>query len=117
MQIELTRQSFNAMQVGLGLLTVATLAAVLTAIPQGLLGEPDMQIAAPLGQGPMTWFSDRTGGVTPVAGVVTISIWFYRIAMLAWALWLSFALLRWIPWAWRAYNHDGIWRGRVSAAG
>ena len=112
-QVELTRQSFNAMQIGLGLLTVITLAAVVASIPGGLLGEPDMQITAPSGLGPMTWFSDRAASATPVAGAVTISIWFYRIAMLAWALWLSFALLRWIPWAWRAYNHNGIWRGRV----
>ncbi len=112
-QIKLPRGLFNGMQVGLGMLTLVTLAAVVAAIPQGLLGEPDMQISAPSGFGPMTWFSDRVTGLTPTAGVVTISIWYYRVAMLAWALWLSFALMRWIPWAWRAYNHDGIWRGKV----
>jgi hypothetical protein len=42
-------------------------------------------------------------------------LWFYRGAMLAWALWLSFALLRWLPWAWRAYNTGGLWRGKVAA--
>jgi hypothetical protein len=31
--------------------------------------------------------------------------------MLAWALWLSFALLRWLPWGWRAFSASGIWRG------
>jgi hypothetical protein len=35
--------------------------------------------------------------------------------MLAWALWLSFALLRWLPWAWRSFSNDGFWRGRVKA--
>jgi hypothetical protein len=32
--------------------------------------------------------------------------------MLLWALWLSFALLRWLPWAWRQYASEGVWRGR-----
>ena len=115
-QIKLTRGLFNGMQISLGLLTACTLAAVVAAIPRGLLGEPDMQITAPSGLQPLTWFSDRSDGATPPAGVVTISIWFYRVAMLAWALWLSFALLRWIPWAWQALNHNGMWRGRVAAA-
>ena len=117
MRIKLTREAFNGLQAGLGILTAATFAALAAAIPQGLLGEPDMQIVSPENLGPMTWFADRAAGVTPVAGVITVSIWFYRLAMLAWALWLSFALLRWIPWAWRAYNHNGIWQGRVAGSG
>lgn len=35
---------------------------------------------------------------------------FYRIAMLAWALWLALALLRWLRWGWSCFSHDGIWR-------
>jgi len=45
--------------------------------------------------------------------VLSVSIWFYKAAMLAWSLWLSFRLLRWLPWAWRAYTHGGLWRSRV----
>jgi hypothetical protein len=29
---------------------------------------------------------------------------------LLWALWLSFALIRWLPWAWQAFSTNGIWR-------
>ena len=36
--------------------------------------------------------------------------------MLAWALWLSFALLRWRSWVWKAFTHDGMWKGKVTAA-
>ncbi len=106
---------FNALQVGLGALTFAALAALLGAIPYGLLGQPDMQIVSPVGYERLAWFTDRIAGATPDAGVVSVSIWFYKAAMLAWALWLSFRLLRWLPWAWRAYNHGGLWRGRVQA--
>lgn len=101
---------FNLLQLGLGLLTVIALVAVVGAIPAGLLGRPDMQIASPVSYGSLAWFADRTTAATPSAGAISLSLWFYRAAMLAWALWLSLALLRWLPWAWRAYSHGGVWR-------
>ena len=106
---------YNALQVGLALLTFAALVSLLGAIPWGLLGQPDMQIVSPVGYERLAWFTDRIAGVTPDAGVVSVSIWFYKAAMLAWALWLSFRLLRWLPWAWRAYTRGGLWRGRVQS--
>ena len=33
-----------------------------------------------------------------------------RFLMLAWALWLAFALLRWLRWGWECYSVGGIWR-------
>jgi hypothetical protein len=110
-----SRLAFNALQIGLGMLTVAAIGALLGAIPTGLLGAPDMQIVSPAGYEQLSWFEDRSAGVTPSAGAISISIWFYRAAMLAWALWLSFALLRWLPWAWRAYAHQGLWLGKIAA--
>jgi hypothetical protein len=112
---ELDERAFNGMQMALGFLTVAALTTLLGAIPTGLLGAPDMQIVSPAGFGTLSWFEDRSAGLTPSAGAVSVSLWFYRGAMLAWALWLSFALLRWLPWAWRAYNTGGLWRGKVAA--
>jgi hypothetical protein len=106
---------FNALQIALGALSVLTLATLIGAIPIGLLGTPDMQIVSPVGYEPLSWFEDRSAGLTPSAGAVSVTLWLYRAAMLAWALWLSFALLRWLPWAWRAFSHGGYWRGRVKA--
>lgn len=106
---------FNALQVGLALLTAAALLALLGAIPTGLLGQPNMQVVSPVGLGSLSWYLDRTVAATPSAGVVSVSLWFYKGAMLAWSLWLSFALLRWLPWAWRAFTHGGHWRGRVKS--
>jgi hypothetical protein len=58
---------------------------------------------------------DRSAGITPIAGVISVSLWFYKAAMLAWALWLSFALIRWLRWAWKALSTAGVWRGKVPA--
>jgi hypothetical protein len=96
-------------------LSFVALVSLVAAIPAGLLGAPDMHIVSPVGGGPLAWFADRTDGITPNAGAISVSMWFYRAAMLAWALWLSFALLRWLPWAWRSFSRDGLWRGRVAA--
>lgn len=36
--------------------------------------------------------------------------WFHRGLMLAWALWLAFALLNWLRWGWTVFARDGLWR-------
>ena len=40
----------------------------------------------------------------------TVPLWIYKALILAWALWLSFALLRWLPWVWQCFSSDGFWR-------
>ena len=65
--------------------------------------------------GSLPWFMDRTAPQLPQPFVISVSIWFYKLAMLLWALWLSFALLRWLPWAWRQYASEGVWRSLTTA--
>jgi len=105
---------FRAKQAAVGVLSVAALAAIVLSIPIGLLGTPDMHI---MGNGSfgyqMNWFQDRSEGVLPAAGIFSLPLWIYKVAILLWALWLAFALIRWLPWAWRAFSRGGIWRGRV----
>jgi hypothetical protein len=112
-----TRWRFNAIQIALGILSLAALGTLISAIPYGLLGRPDMGIRSEAGNtygAGLSWFVDRTTSLLPQPGVISVSIWFYKLAMLVWALWLSFALLRWLPWAWRQYSSDGLWRGKVA---
>ena len=51
-------------------------------------------------------------GTLPRPFVLSVSLWFYKAAMLAWALWLSFALVRWVRWAWQAYGTTRLWLSR-----
>jgi hypothetical protein len=102
------RWQFNAAQLALAVFSVAALGVLIAAIPNGLLGEPDMGLVN--GPGVLPWFMDRTAAQLPQPFVISVSIWFYKLAMLLWALWLSFALLRWLPWAWRQYASQGVWR-------
>jgi hypothetical protein len=58
----------------------------------------------------LNWFQDRAGEAYPTGWVWSVSLWFYRGLMLAWALWLAFALLGWLRWGWSAFARDGVWR-------
>ncbi len=101
---------FNLMQVGLAVLAVAAVLAVVAAVPGGLLARPDMRISGGGDYGALGWFVDQTRDTLPRPAVVSVSLWWYKIAMLAWALWLSFVLTRWLKWAWEVYARDGLWR-------
>lgn len=104
-------RKFKAVQVALiGLSLVAVFGLVL-AIPYGLLASPDMRIAG-TGQsvGSLSWFTDQSASQLPSAWVLSVSLWWYKAAMLAWALWLAFALTRWLPFAWRALNVGSFWK-------
>jgi hypothetical protein len=110
------RGTFNLAQVGLAVLAVAAVLAVVAAVPGGLLAHPDMRISGGGEPGALGWFVDQTQDALPRPGVLSVSLWWYKIAMLAWALWLSFALTRWLRWAWEVFARDGVWRAPPVAA-
>ncbi len=104
---------FNLLQLGLAALTLLALVVLIGAVPQGLLGLPDMHVA---GNGSsaasLHWFADRSRGALPSAGVFSLPLWVYKVAMLAWALWLANALIGWLRWVFEAWTHGGYWRKR-----
>lgn len=101
----------NVMQIGIALLTLLAVSALFEAIRNGLLGYPSMQIA---GNGStssqLNWYQDQVDALLPTAWVISVPLLVYRLSMLAWALWLALALLRWIKWGWQAYSLHGLWR-------
>ncbi|MDG4584030.1 MAG: hypothetical protein P9E67_08095, partial [Candidatus Competibacter sp.] len=102
---------FDLLQLGLVVLTLAALAALLGAIEQGLLGSPKMQVAGNgSGAWQLNWYQDRIAGPLPTASVVSVPLLAYRGLMLAWALWLAFALLGWLGWGWQCFSAGGLWR-------
>jgi hypothetical protein len=107
---------FNLHQIGFALLSIAALIAIVSSLPVGLLGTPDMHITGYQSSGnSLYWLADRSDGQLPQASVLTAPLWLYKALILVWALWLSFALLRWLPWAWKAFVQEGLWRPRRKA--
>ncbi|KAF0233474.1 MAG: hypothetical protein FD177_1588 [Desulfovibrionaceae bacterium] len=102
---------FNAMQIGLAILTLIGLSCLFEAIRTGLLGSPAMHI---MGNGSsayrLIWSFDRVGETLPQAQVFSVSLWWYRGVMLAWSLWMAFSLLGWLRWGWDSFGEGGAWR-------
>ena len=104
---------YNTTQFLFALLTVVALLSIVGSLPGGLLGTPDMHVTGNGSSGnSLVWFADRSESALPVATAWTAPIWIYKVLILAWALWLSFALLRWLPWVWRTFAKDGFWHSR-----
>jgi hypothetical protein len=113
---ELRWWKFNVLQTVIGGLTVIALLSIVIALPQGLLGTPDMHVAGHNSYGTaLGWFADRSASGLPIATAITVPLWIYKGLILIWALWLSFALLRWLPWVWQKFSSDGFWRSRKSS--
>jgi len=107
------RLRHNATQVGLFLLTLLALAMLFEAVKHGLLGVPQMQIS---GNGSsayeLHWYQDRSGADLPRAWILSVPLLVYRGLMLAWALWLAIALLRWLLWGWECFSAGGLWKSK-----
>ena len=109
------QRKFKVLQAALMGLSLVAVFGLVLAIPYGLLASPDMRIAG-AGQsfGSLSWFTDQSENQLPSAWVLSVSLWWYKTAMLAWALWLAFALTRWLPFAWRALNVGSFWKQSTS---
>jgi hypothetical protein len=111
------RWTFNLGQLALVGLTVIAFTVLLFSIQHGLLGLPEMQVQ---GNGShdrsLRFFTDRTSGPLPSVWFVSVPLAVYRGLMLLWALWLAKAVLEWVRWGWRAFTHEGFWRGRPGEA-
>ena len=107
---------FNAIQIGLGLLTLISLVLLFIAVQQGLLGSPDMQIAGNHSSAfNLNWYQDRSNELLPAATVISVPVMTYRILMLLWSLWLAVSLLNWLKWGWTCFSSNGLWKKRKPA--
>jgi hypothetical protein len=101
---------FDLVQLGLALLSLIALVVLVVAVRYGLLNDPDMHVVSPVsGPGALNWFADQSVDALPVAGAVSVPMWVYRAAMLAWAVWLAVALIGWIKWALAAWTRGEWW--------
>jgi len=111
---KLNLASFNLRQLGLVAWTLVALCILGVSLYQGLLGAPSMQVE---GNGSsssyLRWFTDRTAGPLATPWMISVPLLVYRGAMLAWALWIALALLRWLKWGWGAFSRGGFWRKQV----
>ena len=109
--LRLPAWGFNLLQAVLIALTAMSLSVFVAVVAEGLLGNPEMFIA---GNGStrsaLRWYQARCGEILPQPGCLSVSIWWFRLLMLAWALWLAASLLRWLRLAWVRFSTGGCFR-------
>ena len=109
--LDLPSWGYNLLQVFLVLLTAGALSILVAAVAQGLLGNPEMFIVGNgSGRTLLRWYSARADTILPRPSFLSVSMWWYRFLMLAWALWIAAALIRWLRWGWRQFSEGGCFR-------
>ncbi len=102
---------FNVVQVALGILTMVVLMLLYRAVETGLILSPDMFVR---GQNTyaseLTWYIDYSSDTLPQPMIISVPMWVWRAVMLAWSMWLVFAMLRWLRWAFGCLSVGGLWR-------
>jgi hypothetical protein len=102
------------MQLALVGWTLAALVCLYLAVHQGLVWQPDMQVAGLDSTDTLLkWYQDRVDARLPQPWVLSLPLWTYRLAMLAWSLWLALSLLRFLRWAWAAFTSGATWKPLV----
>jgi hypothetical protein len=106
---------FNVLQVMIVMFTLFSLAILVFAIEQGLLGGfPNMQITGNQSSAyDLNWYQDRSPSALPLATVVSVPIMAYRLLMLIWSFWLAASLLNWLKWGWSCFSTNGLWNKKV----
>jgi hypothetical protein len=105
-----TARKFKFLQFGLFALSIAALSALISTIPQGLLGSPDMHIAGNESySGWFNWYQDHSDAEYPTAWIISLPLWCYKVAILMWSLWLAASLIKWIRWGWQQLSVHGLW--------
>ncbi len=109
---------FNLLQVIIGMFTVFSLAILVFAVEQGLLGgSPNMQITGNQSSAfDLNWYQDRSPSTLPQATVVSVPLMAYRLLMLLWSFWLAASLLNWLKWGWNCFSANGLWNKKVEKA-
>ncbi|WP_223786685.1 hypothetical protein [Marinicella meishanensis] len=79
------------------LFTLSALLVLIGAVAYGLLSYPDMGIA---GNGAsasrLSWYVDVGTQQLPTITVLSLHLWWYKLLILFWSIWISFALLGWL---------------------
>lgn len=114
---ELERNVYNVCEGIFIFLTLWAIGTFFRIASGGLLGSPEMYIA---GNGSsafyLDWFTARSPGELPEPGYWSVSIWWFRLAMLLWALWLAAALVRWLRLGWKNSSIGGHFRPKPAKA-
>jgi hypothetical protein len=77
----------------------------------GLLGGPLMSIEGNDSSSTvLNWFVDRYDVILPDVWVLSLPTFAYQVLMLLWAIWMTFTLIKWVPWMWEGLYGEGFFK-------
>lgn len=104
---------WKLLQLALAAWCFIAIGTLFAAISKGLLGSPNMMIAGNNSyNGVLNWYLDVSSGALPEVFIFSLPIGFYRGAMLLWALWLAFSVIKWSVWSWKNFSSGSAWTPR-----
>ena len=99
----------NLTQVGLAFMTFCAALIFLESIRQGLLNSPQMGITGNDSyNGLFRWYLEQPE--IPRVFILSLPLWFYRLSMLVWALWMARFLTSKAVWLWESFQKGSVWR-------
>ncbi|GLS27976.1 hypothetical protein [Marinibactrum halimedae] len=103
---QFSQKHLRLIQAGMIFLTLITALFVMSAVPMGLLGSPEMKV---IGNNSSAFryifYQDFSqANEFPTAIVVSAPMIVYRLMMLLWSLWLSMNVIRWGSWWWESFT-------------
>ncbi|KAA3640418.1 MAG: hypothetical protein DWP95_08585, partial [Proteobacteria bacterium] len=90
--------------------TAIAVLVLITAVGFGLLSYPDMGIiGAGSSSSQLQWFADMGNGELPGITVLSVHLWWYKLLILLWSIWISFALMNWLKTLLTSFNSNHWW--------
>ena len=97
--------------------TLVFLGCLAGTVYTGLVENPDMLVSGATQADTLRleWYADRAAQTFPVAQVLSVPLWVWRLLNLVWALWLAMSLVKWLRWGWGEYSRGGLWALALAA--
>lgn len=109
--LKLPAWRFDLLQLLLAFVTLSALIIFIQVVHAGLMGSPEMHVMGNGSSGyQLHWYRDQVADALPSCGYLSVSIWFYRLLMLAWSLWLAHSLIKWLVWGWKQFSMESLWK-------
>ncbi len=90
--------------------TVATIAVLIGTVAYGLLSYPDMGVAGQkASSSQLYWYLDSGFDLLPNITLLSVHLWWYKLLILLWSIWVSFAVLSWLKKLFLSLNRSDWW--------
>ncbi len=92
------------------LFSIVALSVLISVMAYGLLSYPDMGVTGAQSTAyQLHWYLDEGVGGVPAITLFSLHLWWYKLLILLWSIWVSFALLNWLKVLFQSFQTDHWW--------